>query len=83
MYIIYKIINLINYKFYIGKHKCEFEEFDGYLGSGLNLQRAIKKYGKENFKREIIEICDESNVDEREKYWIEKLNAMNDGYQKQ
>lgn len=31
---------------------------DGYLGSGLVLQNAIKKYGRENFKREILEFCE-------------------------
>ena len=52
-YIIYKTVNLINNKFYIGKHQCQYLE-DGYLGSGLNLQEAIQKYGKENFVREIL-----------------------------
>lgn len=55
-YIIYKTTNLVNSKFYIGKHKTSNLE-DGYLGSGLNLQRAIKKYGIENFKRDIIYFC--------------------------
>lgn len=51
---IYKTTNLINQKYYIGMHSTS-DLNDGYLGSGHNLRRSIKKYGKENFKFEIIE----------------------------
>jgi group I intron endonuclease len=50
---VYKTINLINQKFYIGKHST-LNIDDGYLGSGKRLSLAIKKYGEENFIREII-----------------------------
>lgn len=53
-YIIYKTINTVNNKFYIGKHKTNMLEFDGYLGSGKILKQAIKKYGKEKFIRETL-----------------------------
>lgn len=52
-FIIYKTINLINGKFYIGMHKTKYPN-DGYLGSGTIVSRAIKKYGKENFKKVIL-----------------------------
>lgn len=57
IYIIYKTTNLVNQKFYIGVHKQDFHFpvlFDGYLGSGTALNRAIKKYGVENFVRETL-----------------------------
>jgi len=49
-YTIYKITNKINGKIYIGKHQT------------LNLDRAIQKYGVENFSKDILFIFD--NADE-------------------
>jgi len=56
-YIIYKTINLINNKFYIGMHSTLNLE-DGYLGSGKIILSAIRLYGKANFSREILHLCD-------------------------
>lgn len=53
-HLLYKTINLINGHFYIGVHSTRILE-DGYLGSGTRLKAEISKYGKENFKREILE----------------------------
>lgn len=49
---IYKTTNLINDKIYIGKHKGEFD--CRYFGSGSLLKRALKKYGRINFKVELL-----------------------------
>jgi group I intron endonuclease len=52
---IYITTNLVNGKYYIGKRSTPTKDYDPtYLGSGNNIQAAIEKYGKENFKRDII-----------------------------
>lgn len=55
-HIIYLTTNLVNNKIYVGKHSTYNLE-DGYLGSGSNIIRAIKKYVKEKFKREVLYCC--------------------------
>lgn len=55
-YIVYKTKNLTNNKEYIGIHQTK-DLNDGYLGSGIQLKRAIAKYGEENFQREILHEC--------------------------
>ena len=69
---------MIDGKFYIGK---DMHNNPKYLGSGLLLNRAIKKYGKSNFKKEVLEICEnEKDLNIKEKYWIKKLKAISNGY---
>jgi len=73
--VVYEITNTINGKKYIGKDK---NNDPGYLGSGKALLRAMKKYGRKNFKKTIIEECkNEQHLDEREIYWIDYFNAVN------
>lgn len=57
-YYVYKITNLINGKIYVGKHKSVKTPFEnGYYGSGKQITAAIKKYGIENFKKEVLQYC--------------------------
>lgn len=52
-HIIYQTTNLINNKIYVGKHST-YNLDDGYMGSSRILRKAINKYGKSNFKTEVI-----------------------------
>lgn len=56
-FFIYKTINLLNGKWYIGMHTTSNLK-DGYLGSGKYLRYSIRKHGKENFKCEILEFLE-------------------------
>jgi hypothetical protein len=54
---LYKTTNLINGDYYYGMHST-YNLNDNYLGSGKRLKYSINKYGKDNFKREIIQMYD-------------------------
>ena len=64
---VYKITNNINNKVYIGIHRTTNLE-DKYMGSGLLINKAIEKYGLENFNKEYIAIFD--NKDDM--FYLEK-----------
>lgn len=57
---IYKTTNLINGRIYIGQRAGTFKQ--NYFGSGLEITRAVLKYGKENFKVEIIGYASDRNA---------------------
>lgn len=78
---IYKITNKINGKIYVGQSTYTIEESENYYGSGKHIVRAIKKYGKENFVKEIIDTAiNQNELNEKEIYWIESLNSIENGY---
>lgn len=84
--IIYKFTNLINGKIYIGQtiqnlehrisgHRSNAKHNSDSLNKN-SVDYAIHEYGWENFKSEIIEICNsQDELNEREKFWIKELNC--------
>jgi hypothetical protein len=56
-HIIYKTTCIITGRYYIGMHSTDDLE-DQYLGSGVRLTRSVKKHGRENHTREIVELCE-------------------------
>lgn len=91
---IYKITNLVNGKIYIGQSQDIYRRWTqhkkiGKSKRGYNnyrnqpLYRALRKYGIHNFSFEIIEICNQAMVSEREIYWIDYYDCTiynNKGY---
>lgn len=76
--IIYKTTNMVNGKFYVGQ---DSKNDPSYFGSGLLINKSIKKYGLENFKKEILEYCNsKEELNNREKFWISELSATTLGY---
>lgn len=76
IHFVYATTNIINDKKYIGDHTSD-DINDSYLGSGMALKEAIKKYGKKNFQRNIIKICEsKQEAFDLQKYYIEKFNSL-------
>ena len=86
---IYCIENLINNKKYIGQsihvykrmsqHKIALNS-KSFNHTNSHLQNAWNKYGEENFKFYILELCPIEKLDEREEYWSEFYNVYNSDY---
>ncbi len=55
MFLVYRVTNTLNGKFYIGAH--EGVPDDGYMGSGRLVKRAIQKYGRNSFEKTILQEC--------------------------
>jgi hypothetical protein len=73
--VIYQIENLINGKKYIGRDSLNRP---GYLGGGTAIKSAVKKYGRNNFNKTVIEICkDYNHLLEREEYWLNFYDVVN------
>lgn len=85
---IYKIVNDINNKIYVGKTSLTIEErFKQHKKDSTRernekrpLYNAMNKYGIEHFHIELIEECDWEESDEKEKYWIQCYNSYKNGY---
>lgn len=84
---IYSFTNLINNKRYVGLttnpelRRSRHIEYSKDLNCEAPLYRAIRKYGLNNFKFEILENkVPIDKLGEREKYWISKYNSLYNGY---
>ena len=77
----YQTKNLVNGKTYIGVHSTT-DINDGYVGSGVALKRAIRKYGKINFISQILDYFDsKEEAYEEEKFLVcKKWVKSNDNY---
>lgn len=79
---IYLITNLINGKKYVGQTSTSIEErwrkhcSVAKNGGATGIDGAIAKYGQENFSCEKILECPVEDLDEFEKYYIEKYNTF-------
>lgn len=84
---IYRIVNLVNGKAYIGQTKEKFQrrywlhrwELRKGKHDNKHLQRAWDKYGEENFVFEIVEVLPLEEIDDREKYWIDWQRKQKEG----
>ena len=74
---IYKTTNLLSGRYYIGMHSTNNLD-DDYLGSGDQLRKAIRKHGKENFKREILEFCSSREELHNKESELVTLNEVRD-----
>lgn len=85
---IYKIINNVNDKVYIGKTAFSIQKrFQEHRKDAFRernekrpLYNAMRKYGTEAFSIELIEECDDVFAADREAYWIGVYNAYSTGY---
>lgn len=60
---------------YCGFHYTSAD--DGYFGSGIKIKRAIKKYGKEKFRRIILDYYSTNKErEQKEQLWIKRQNTI-------
>lgn len=86
---IYKITNLINGKVYIGQSTNIKRRWKDHRSSAFNpnsedyeypLYRDVRKYGFKNFLFEVLEECNEYELNEKEKFYIAKHDSYKNGY---
>ena len=80
MFTVYKITNLVNLKYYIGVHKTD-DPYDNYMGSGPAIRNAIKKYGIDHFKKEILfSFHNETDAYDKEKELLKDVWRLDECY---
>lgn len=87
---IYVVTNILNGKQYVGQshnilrrwydHRFKSMHPNKVCDYNSKFYQAIRKDGLENFHIKILELCEENRLDEREQFWIKKLDTYNNGY---
>lgn len=83
---IYGLRNTITNKWYVGQSRNIYGRWRKYrfcvCPNQPKLRNALKKYGYDAFDKVLLEICinDKSTLDNRENFYIEKYNSINNGY---
>ena len=82
--IIYIITNKVNSKVYIGQTRKALSErmrhhFSKYE-TCTKLKKAIEQYGKDNFIYNVLELVSYSKLNDREAFYIERYNSIENGY---
>ena len=82
---VYKLTNTVTGKFYVGstfnlKARMKYHRYSHDRNPNKELGGDIAKYGWDAFRVDILEECTRENVRERERYFIEALNAVEVGY---
>ena len=82
--IIYIITNKVNGKVYIGQTRKALSErmrhhFSKYE-TCTKLKKAIEQYGKDNFIYNVLELVPYSKLNDREAFYIERYNSIENGY---
>ena len=73
---IYKITRIENGKSYIGQSNDIERRFKEHqYKKDIPVELAIQKYGVDAFTYEVLEECSLEELDEKEKYWISKLDT--------
>lgn len=82
---IYKILNKVNGRFYIGSSDFIRRRWSDHINrlnknnhSNKHLQSAWNLYGKEAFEFSIIELCDVQNLTDKEQLWLDWLKPYDD-----
>lgn len=85
MGVIYKLTNNLNGKIYVGQttdlkrrmkeYRFKSRHIEG--RSKYNIMKQIHDVGFDNFSVDVLEECDDSELNDKEIYWISKLNSRN------
>lgn len=81
---IYKFQNLITQEVYIGQSinlEARYQRHKrDWVNGTTNFYKAIQKYGWNNFSYEVIENCLETELNEKEQFWVNYYDSYNNGY---